>query len=141
MIIEKHLQHQHDLFHNLIGFKKVFDRAWHAGLWQILRSFNIEEGLDQVIQALYENSSSTVFLNCQLGEFSSTAVAVRQGCFHSLILFNLFLETIMPETLHDHHTSISIGRRPICNLQYADDNDPMGSSNGELQDLTNRLVD
>ena len=112
-------------------------------MWQVLRSFKIEieEGLVQAIRALYENSSSTVLLNCQLGEFSSTAVAVRQGCFHSLILFNLFLETIMPETLHDHHTSISVGGRPICNLRFDDDIDLMGGINGVLQDLTNRLVD
>ena len=53
----------------------------------------------------------------------------------------MFLEKITQETLHDHHTSISIGGRPICNLRFADDIDLMGGSNGELQDLTNRLVD
>ena len=37
----------------------------------------------------------------------------------------------MQETLQDHHTSIS-----ICG-----DVDLMGGSNGELQDLTNTLVD
>ena len=50
VIIEKHLQHQRDLFHNFIDFKKAFDRVWHAGLWQVLRSFNIEEGLVQTIR-------------------------------------------------------------------------------------------
>ena len=30
---------------------------------------------------------------------------------------------------------------PICNLRFADDIDLMGGSNGELQDLTNRLAD
>ena len=29
----------------------------------------------------------------------------------------------------------------ICNLQFTDDTDLMGSRNGELQDLTNRLID
>ena len=52
-----------------------------------------------------------------------------------------FLEKIMQETLHDHHTSISIGGRPIRNLRFADDIDLMSSSYGEPQDLTNRLVD
>ena len=33
-------------------------------------------------------------------------------------------------TLHDQHTSISIGGRPICNLQFANDMDLMGCSNG-----------
>ena len=32
------------MFNNFIYFKKAFDRGWHAGLWQVLRSFNVEEG-------------------------------------------------------------------------------------------------
>ena len=119
----------------------MFDRVWHAGLWQVFRSFNTEEGLVQVIQALYENSSSAVLMNSQLGEFFKTTIGGRQGCLLSPILFNLFLETIVQETFHDHHTSNSTGGRSICNLQFADDIDVMGGSNGELQDLTNRLVD
>ena len=80
-------------------------------------------------------------MNSQLREFFKTTVGVREECLLSSILFNLFLEQIMQEALHGHHTSISIGGRPICNLRFADDIDLMGSSNGELQDLTNRLVD
>ena len=57
------------------------------------------------------------------------------------VLFNLFLEKIIQETLHDHHTSICIGRRPICNLRFADDIAFMGNSNGEFQDLINSLID
>ena len=47
----------------------------------------------------------------------------------------------MQETHHDHHTSISIGERPISNLKFAKDINLVGSSIGELQDLINRLVD
>ena len=47
----------------------------------------------------------------------------------------------MQETLNDHHTSISNGGRPICNLLSVDDIDLVGGSNGELQDPTNRLMD
>ena len=50
--IEKHLQHQRDLFHNSIDFKKAFDRVWQAGVWQVLKSFNIDEGLVPAIMAL-----------------------------------------------------------------------------------------
>ena len=62
VIMEKYLQHQRDLFHNFI-YLKVFDRTWHAGLWQVIRNFNINEGLVQAIPSLYENSSSSVLLN------------------------------------------------------------------------------
>ena len=43
IVIEKNLQHQRDLFYSFINFRKAFDRVWHAGLWQVLRSFNINE--------------------------------------------------------------------------------------------------
>ena len=48
---------------------------------------------------------------------------------------------IMQETLNDHHTSISIGGRPMSNLRFADNIDLMSGSHGQLQNLTNRLVD
>ena len=101
----------------------------------------MHKGLVQAIQAIHENSSSAILLNSQLRELFKTTGGVRQGCLLSTILFNLFLEKIMQETLHNHHTSISISGRPICNLPFADDIDLMGGSYDELQDLTKRLVD
>ena len=59
VIIEKHQQHQHDLFHNDTDFKRAFDKVWNASLWQVLRSVNIV----QAIQALYESSSRAVLSN------------------------------------------------------------------------------
>ena len=141
VMIEKHLQHQKDIYHNFIDFKKAFDRVWHEGLWMVLRSFNIEEGLVQMIKALYDNATSAVLLNNNIGEYFCTSVGVRQGCLLSPVLFNLFLENIMRETLLDFHSTISVGGRPICNLRFADDIDLLGGSNEELQDLTDRLVD
>ena len=116
VLIEKHLQHQRDLFHNFIDFKKAFNQVWHNGLWHVLRGFNIEKGLIQVIQTLYDHVTSAVLLNNQLGEFFQMTIGVRQGCILSPTPFNLFLKRIMQETLHDHTITISIGGRPICNL-------------------------
>ena len=141
LLIEKHLQHQRELHHNFIDFKKAFDRVWHEGLWQVMRSFNIEEGLVQAIEALYNQASSAVQLNGSIGDFFKMSIGVRQGCILSPVLFNIFLEKIMQETLDDHHTSISIGGRPLCNLRFADDIDLLAGSNTELQELTDKLAD
>ena len=116
----------------MVDFKKASDRVWHAGLWQVLRSFNIEEGVVQAIQALYENFSNAVVLNSHLGDFFKATVCVRPGCLLSPILFNLFLEKIMQETFHDHQTSISIAGRPIHKLRFADNIDLIGGSYSEL---------
>ena len=48
LIMQKHLQHQSNLFHNFIDFKEA-DSVWHTVLWQVLRSFNIEDCLVQAI--------------------------------------------------------------------------------------------
>ena len=81
-------------------FKKAFDRVWHGGLWQIMRNFNFDNNLIQVMEALYRDSSSAVLLNNNLGDFFKTTVGVRQGCLLSPVLFNIYLEHIMKEALH-----------------------------------------
>ena len=55
IMMEKHLQHQKELFQNFIDFKKAFDRVWHDGLWHALRTFSIEDQLlvVQIMKSLY----------------------------------------------------------------------------------------
>ena len=48
IICEKYLQHQQDLYHVFIDFKKAFDRIWHAVLWTIMRQYNIGNNLIHV---------------------------------------------------------------------------------------------
>ena len=37
ILCEKYLQHQQNLYHIFIEFKKAFDRVWHATLWATMR--------------------------------------------------------------------------------------------------------
>ena len=104
-----------------------------------MRSFNFNEKLVQCIEALYVNSSSAVLLNNQIWESFRTTVDIHQGCILLPVLLNICLE-IMQGTLQDHHTSISMGGRYICNLRFANDLDLFGGSNQELQDFTDKLV-
>ena len=39
-----------DLYHVFIGFKKAFDRVWHAALWATMKKDNIGTSLIQVIK-------------------------------------------------------------------------------------------
>ena len=135
----KAITYQKELFHNFIDFKKAFDRVWHDGLWHSLRSFGIEEGLVQIMKSLYSSASSAVLLNNNVSNYFRTTVGVRQGCLLSPILFNMYLENIMRETLHNFKSTISIGGRIISNLRFVDDIDLMGGSNDKLQELKDRL--
>ena len=112
IMMGKHLQHQKEIFHNFIDFKKAFDRVWHDGLWHALRNFGIQ-GLVQTMKSLYSSASSAVLLNNNVSNYFRTTGGVRQGCLLSPILFNLYLENIMRETLHNYKTTISIRGRKI----------------------------
>ena len=118
ILCERYLQHQQDLYHVFVDFKKAFDRVWHAALWSTMRLYNINTNLTRAIENLYNKASSAVYLNSSIGDWFRTTVGVRQGCLLSPTLFNIYLERIMTDALEDHHRTVSIGGRTITNLRF-----------------------
>ena len=102
ILCERYLQHQQNLFHVFVDFKKAFDRVWHAALWSTRKLYNINANLIKVIENLYSKATSTVYYNGSVGEWFRTTVGVRQGCLLSSTLFNIFIERIMTDALEDH---------------------------------------
>ena len=45
ILCEKYLQHQQDLYHVFIDFKKTVDRVLHAALWATMKKYNISANL------------------------------------------------------------------------------------------------
>ena len=105
-----------------------------------MENVGISDGITQLIKSLYKSSTSAILLDNIKCDYIKTTVGVRQGCLLSPILFNIYLEKIMSDTLTDHHSSISIGGRTISNLRFADDIDIISGTNCELQKLTDSLV-
>ena len=66
ILCEKYLQHQQDLYHVFIDFKKAFDRVLHAALWATMQKHNINPNLIQVIKNLYNKATSTVLFNSSI---------------------------------------------------------------------------
>ena len=120
-LCEKYLQHQQNLYHVFIDFKKAFERVWHEALWANMRKYNINACIIRAIENLYDKAQSAVLFNGSTGEWFRTTVGVRQGCLLSPTLFNIFLERITYEALEDHEDSVSIEGRLITNFSCADD--------------------
>ena len=76
ILCEKHLQHQQDLYHFFIDFKKAFDRDWHAALWATMKKYNISTNLTQVIKNLCDKAISAVLFNSSIGDWFRTTVGV-----------------------------------------------------------------
>ena len=59
ILCEKYLQHQQDLYHVFLDFKKAFDRVWHAALWATMKKYNVSTNLIQVIKTSITRPSSS----------------------------------------------------------------------------------
>ena len=64
---------------------------------------------------------------------------VRQGCFLSPIVFNIFLERIMSDALEKHDGKVSLDGRTITNLPFADDSVAPAEEKQELEALVESL--
>ena len=56
IICEKYIQHQQDLYHVFLDFKKAIDRVWYTALWATMKKANISTNPIRVIKNLYESS-------------------------------------------------------------------------------------
>ena len=139
ILCEKYLQHQQNLYHVFIDFRKAFERVWHAALWATMRKYNISANLVRTIEQLYDKATSAVQMNGSIGERFRTTVGVRQGCLLSPTLFNIFLERILSDALEEHDGKVSIGGRNITNLRFADDIDALAEEEQELEALVESL--
>ena len=45
ILCDKYVQHQQDLYHVFIDFKKAFDKVLHAALWATMKKYNISANL------------------------------------------------------------------------------------------------
>lgn len=79
---EKYRDHQMEIHHNFIDFKKAFDRVWGKALWLVMEKHNMGAGLVKVIESLYENNSNAVLTNSGTLEwFQTTVVFVKDVSF------------------------------------------------------------
>ena len=74
---EKYLQHQQNLYHVFMDFKKAFDRVWHEALWATMRKYNINASIIRGIENLYDKAQSAVLFNGSTGEWFRNTVGVR----------------------------------------------------------------
>ena len=66
ILCKKYLQHQQDLYHVFIDFKKAFDRFLHAALWATMKKYNISSNLIRVIKNLYDKATSAFPFNSSI---------------------------------------------------------------------------
>ena len=139
ILCERYLQHQQDLYHVFIDFKKAFDRVWHNALWSTMRLYNINVNPIQFIENLYNKAKIVVYLSGGIGDCFRTIVEVRKGCLLSPNLFNTSQERIMTDALEEQQGTVSIGGKTISKFRFADDIDGLAGKQEALASPVDRL--
>ena len=103
-----------------------------------MKKYNISTNLIQVIKNLYNKPTCAVLFNSSIGDWFRTTIGDDRKCLLLHILFNIFLERIMTDTLEDHKGTVSIGGRTITKLRYSNDIDGLAGGE-ELTKLVERL--
>ena len=103
-------------------------------------NYNINANLVCSIEHLYDNAISAIQMNDSTGVWFRTTVGVRQGCLFSPTLFYIFLERIKSDALEEYAGKVSIIRRTITNLQFADDIDAPAEEEQEIEALVQSLI-
>ena len=94
----------------------------HNKLWKILKEMGIPHHLTYLLRNLYAGQEATVRTGHGTTDWFQIGKGVRQGYILSPYLFNLYAEYIMRNTgLDEAEAGITIARRNINNLRYADD--------------------
>jgi len=82
------------LFCAFVDFSQAFDKVWRNGLWHKLIQTSINGKFFNVINNMYNNIKSSVFVNGASSSTFMSEIGVRQGENLSPILFSLFLNDL-----------------------------------------------
>ena len=94
----------------------------------------IPDHLTCLLRNLHAGQEATVRTGHGTTDWFQKGKGVRQGCILSPCLFNLYAEYIMRNSgLDEAQGGITIARRNINNLRYADDTNLMAESEEELK--------
>ena len=110
--------------------------VWITTNWKILKEMGIPDHLTCLLKNLYAGQEATVRAGHGTTDWFQIEEGVHQGCKLSPCLFNFYAEYILRNAgLDEAHAEISIARRNINNLRYADDTTLMAESEEELKSL------
>ena len=119
MLAERCIEMQKDLYLCFIDYSKAFVKVRHEKLFNIIEHLDIEGNNLRVIRNLYWDQSAAVRIGGELSEYKLIKRRVRQGCFMSPDLFNIYREIILRNL--ENYPGVKINGENINNIRYADD--------------------
>ena len=104
-----------------IDFKKAYDRVPHGALMHVLAKNGVRGKFLQMVNHIYGNSNMAVRIDGATSRVFQMYRGVRQGCPLSPLLFLLFIESILQESVPDGVMIPGLANQKSKGTMYADD--------------------
>ena len=112
---------------------QAFDTIDHKGLWAKLQKLGVSSKIISTMEAIYKIAKAKVRTNYDISESFPILKGVLQGETVSPILWNLYLEDLIPKLYASNTIPISLKDANLHALLYADDIVILAYTEGELQ--------
>jgi len=109
------------LYDCFVDFAKAFDSVPHLKLWQKLREIGVPENFIQLISFIYKNATAQIKTNAGMSKKFNINRGVLQGESLSPTLFNIYLNDLIEKMDKLSGTRITLHKRTIHALLFADD--------------------
>ena len=139
MIQERVLDVDEEMFSCFIDFEKAFDRVQWPKILEILKNINVDWRDRRLIKNLYLKQTVTMHIAGEDSDPGTVGRGVRQGCSLSPILFNIYAEAMMKESLEDLEDGIKVGGELVKTVRFADDKAVVCSTKEGLQRMINEI--
>ena len=139
-VIDKFVQNNQRLYAFFIDYSKAFDYVVRENLWFKLMKCGIGGKMLKMIQSMYSDVKTRVFVNGNTSEPYKCKLGVRQGECLSPFLFAVYVNDL-EEKLSENEAGICIQDLKLVSLFYADDVVIFSSTQSGLQSEIDRLYD
>ena len=96
------------LYACFIDLKKAYDSINRQALWRILEQYGVQERVLTLIKDLHEETEACVREYGATSKWFSISNGVKQGCILAPLLFNVFIDFIIKQTLAEVPTDIGV---------------------------------
>ena len=124
-----------DVFACFVDLEKAYDRVFRDKLWKVLQEYGIDGHLLMAIKSLYSQPEVCVRVNGKQTKSFHVDVGLRQTFALSPLLFIIYMNWM--DKLSRIEDCVTIGRRKISRLLFADDLVLLASSISGLQHALN----
>jgi hypothetical protein len=111
VVCERSLEHWNDVYVCFVDFEKAFDRVNWVKMMETLKGLEIDWRDRRMIHQLYMNQNAVVRVVGGESEPGVIGRGVRQGCPLSPLLFSIYAEAMMIETLEGNEEGVLVGGR------------------------------